>query len=450
MNTNVSIIPPGLDISVGGGSADNSQTIINHNSGQQNSDNKTRFNDDIFNIMTLDQCDEYFREHYENDLEQFTDAKERLALLRYCVELLDRLDGSPNSHFAGRLSIFLAKVIPLFDQSGTNARSEFNNHEQSKNVKNHLHQIACRKSEKEKLIGTDHDMEEGETLSDESNDATPQDDVEKTYERFWKIQRLLDKPNLLYEKSIWSPFRSNIDILLYKLEKTNPMFKVWDLKRDYMTDPKALALQINDVALRRCLMLQILIVLQYLELPVESRPENLVLDRSQLSWSSSTIKKIFSLLETLPNKEEGIRFRGFVQHTLRNEELWNQWKNEKCKEPPKPQDEEDIPNMRGTYHKRRKISDELNSAKPYNIHVIGSQDMSRLWNMKAGQKFAKPDLGKFINIPSEKQNELFKDPNYSFKVLRLVRKNRHFFASSSSPISSIEDYLKEFVSRYLN
>lgn len=404
-----------------------------------------------FHLSTLFECEKYFKEHYEDNIDEFTEPKDILSLLRSCVELLNRLEGSPHNAFAGRVLIFLAKVIPFFDQSGVNLRSECSIKELPKSVRLNLQQISSRKAEKEKQLSqlVEHDMEEGETLSDGSNDTSPQDDTDRLFERFWKTQQLLSQFNLLYDKNIWSTFRGNVDMLLHIFEDKPAFLKIWDLSRDYMTDPKTLSIQLGDINLRRCIMLQILIVLQYLELPVETRPENYVLDKAQIAWSSLTIRKIYGLLESMPDREEGSRFLGLVQHVLREEELWNQWKNDKCKEPKKPEEDEEIPNMRGTYHKSRKISDELSAAKQYKIHAIGSQDMSRLWNMNPTQKNGSPDLSKYLNIAAEKQTECFKDPNYSFRVLRLLRKSPHFFAPSNTPIQGLDEYLKAAVIRYL-
>lgn len=130
--------------------------------------------------------------------------------------------------------------------------------------------------------------------------------------------------------------------------------------------------------------------------------------------------------------------------------MWNRWKNGKCKESKKPECEDDMITMRGTYHKKRKISDELSNAKAYNMHVIGSQEMSRLWNLKTNRKFKTPDLVKYIEIPPEKQAEHFKDPNYSFRVLRLLRKSPHFFIPTSATIQSLDGYLREATKNYGN
>lgn len=404
-----------------------------------------------FCTLTIEECEKHFK-NFENNIDEFAQTKDKLSLLRCCIELLNRLEDTTYNYFAGRVLIFLAVVIPLFDQSGVNMRSEFNIKELPDKVIENLQKAAINcKTDKE----IEHDMEEGETLSDdESNEASPQENSDRIYERFWKVQQFLYQPNLLYDKNTWFTFRTHVDTLVNRLENKPTNFKVWQPKSSYMTSTKSLSLQINDINMRRCLLVQILIVIQYLELPVDSKPETYVLDKVQMSWSSTITKRIFALLNRMPNLEEGEQFLSLVRRILNREVLWNKWKNDKCKEPQKREEEQgeedEVISMRGTYHKRRKISDELSSAKPYNMYVIGSPEMSRLWNMKQVQKFSTPDLDKYLNISSEQQEECFKDPNYSFKLLRLLRRSPHFFGLSVAAIQSLDGYLKSAAERYLN
>lgn len=411
--------------------------------------NKVKWNDEYFSFSTIEECETYFERNYE----QIVEIKEhsvKLHLLRSCIELLNRLEDTPHHLFAGRVLIFLARVIPLFDESGLNLKSEFSHlNNVPSNVIKTLEQINKQTAEKDRTLSQliDQDIEEGETLSDDdSNDLSPIEDSDKIFERFWKIQNFLGRPNQLYDKNIWFTFRTSVDALIYKMENNPATLSIWELKDSYMTDSKTFALQISDINMRRCFLVQILIVMQYLE-QSDTRPDNLVLDKAQSSWIATITKRIYSLLDLMPNQEEGRKFLSLVRHVLRREEMWNKWKNDKCKKSEKSETEDDIVNMRGTYHKRRKISDELVSAKPYNMHVIGSQEMCRLWNMKPSQKFNTPDLVKYLSIPEENQAESFKNPNYSFRVLRLLRKSPHFFEQTAAVIQSLDGYLKQATNR---
>lgn len=360
--------------------------------------------------LTLDECERVFDEIIKaNPLSEHKDKK--LNLLRSSCELLIRLEDTPYSHFAGRLLIFLAKQLPFTDQSGTNLKSEF-----------HLRDVAPKTvnvSEPERF-----NMEEGELDSNE----TP-DDEDTFHLRFWKVQSVLGNPNLLWDKNVCTGFKFNVDYILSYIEKTPTTQSVWRLNRNYSDCPRALALQIKDINMRRCFLLQLLIIIQYLELPVE----NISLGKSQTTWLQATTTKIYSIIGCKD-------FSSFVQQVLRNELHWVKWKNSKCPEPPKPE-EDDFVNMRATYHKKRKLSDELTNAQAYNLQLIGSQEMTKLWN-KNQEKFEKPDLATYI-----KSQQDIQDPNTTFRILRMGRKNRHFLRQTGATISPIEEYLKEFVSR---
>lgn len=415
----------------------------------------SNWTDDCFSSLTIEECKKFF-ELFENDVDQVTDNKDKLSLLRSCIELLNRLENTNEDLFAGKVLIFLARAIPLFDQSGVNSKSDFNIKKEPKNVTRNLQEISTKNAAKDQQLSQmiERDMEEGETISDDdSSENAPappqQEDEDKLFERFWKMQQYFNQPNLIYDKKFWFTFQTQLASFISKMEQPTKS-KVWKLNSSYMTESKSLCLQLNDINMRRCFLVQILIILQYLELPVETRPSELALEKMQLDWATKLTKKIYSILDTLPNQQDGRRFLGLVRHILKSEEMWNRWKNDKCKEPKLTEEDDEMIMMGSTYHKRRKISDELSSAKPLNWHVIGSQDMSRLWNMKPNKKFNQPDLATYLNIPVERQSESFKDPNYSFRLLRLLRRSPDFFTQTTHPIQSLDEYLKSLAKNNQN
>lgn len=417
----------------------------------QSNNNDKKWTDDLFTTYTIDECQKYFEEVLEPGTDENLETKDKLSMLKSCISLLNRLENTVHHLFAGRVLTFLARNLPLLDQSGVNLRSECRIRDLPKIV---IENLKVKKVEKDKQTSRilEQDMEEGETLSDdESNGTTPEDDLDKMYKRFWDTQRCLIQPSSLFDKDNFAYFRSNVETLIRKMESKPADLNIWNASRSFMTDPKSLSLQLNDVNFRRCVLVQILLVLHYIESPLETRPENrLGLDKLQRSWSSTMTKPIFALLDSMPNPEQGRSFFEFIRHVLRREELWIKWKNEKCPAPKRPNEDEEPVNMRGTYHKRRRLSDELRSAKSYNLEVIGSQEMTRLWNAKPSQKYDTPDLQKYFDVPKQKQGEIFKDPNYNFKVLRLLRKSSHFFIPAASAIQGLDGYLKSIADKYFN
>lgn len=414
--------------------------------------NEKLWTDDLFNALTIEECQKFFEEVCEPGTNENLEMKDKLSMLKSCISLLTRLENTVNHSFAGKVLTFLARNLPLLHQSGINPRSECSNRDIPPIV---IENIKAKSAEKDRQASRliDQDMEEGETLSDdESNGINPQDDSDRILKRFWDTQRFLIQPNLLHDKDNWAYFRSNVETLVRKMESKPVELNIWSACRSFMIEPKSLVLQLNDLNLRRCILLEVLIVLHYLDLPVEMRPESrLALDKLQRNWTSTIVKQIYNLLDSMPNQEQGRQFVNFIRHVLKREELWVKWKNEKCAPFKRPDEDEEPVNMRGTYHKRRKISDELRSAKSYNLHVIGSQEMTRLWNnAKPSQKYETPDLAKYFDVPIEKQSEVFKDPNYNFKVLRLLRKSPLFFLQTNIQVTGTDSYLKFLAEKNFN
>lgn len=424
--------------------------------------NKPTWDDDIFRVRTIQECQQIFRDYCEERLEQLRSSADKLSVLRSCCELLSRLDGTIHNEFAGRVLIFLAKFLPYFDRSGLNLKYESATYELPDSVTEQLKRIDDRNQAKLKSISqaTGQDIEEGETISDddEQNDeggsTTPitlQANPEKLFEKFWRLQNLMNKPDQLFDANTWRSFRAMVDSLLEYFETNQAQYKIWKLDGNYMTKPKTLNLQINDVNMRRCVLLQIMLTLDYMDSRVESRPETLRLDNEQFKWIRSCSTRIMEVLEVLPNRREGYPFMAFVTSVLKNEAHWSRWKTEKCPEAKLvAKDDDEFITMGGTYHKRRKISDELKSAKAYNMHVIGSPDVSRLWNRRAQQIVDAPDVSKYFNQAPEKQAESFKDPQTSFRIVRLLRKSPHFFVPAASVIQSLDGYLKALADKHYN
>jgi len=91
-----------------------------------------------------------------------------------------------------------------------------------------------------------------------------------------------------------------------------------------------LALQLSDSNFRRSVLVQFLILFQYLSSTVKFKTESLTLTQAQSDFIKETEAKIYKLLEETP--PQGKKFTKTVQHMLQREEIWNNWKNEGCKD----------------------------------------------------------------------------------------------------------------------
>lgn len=97
----------------------------------------------------------------------------------------------------------------------------------------------------------------------------------------------------------------------------------------FLTNPKLLSLQLSDSNFRRSVLVQCLILFQYLRSTVKFKSETFSLSSTQSDFIRDTEVQIYKLLDETP--PGGKRFTKTVQHMLQREELWNNWKNEGCK-----------------------------------------------------------------------------------------------------------------------
>ena len=94
----------------------------------------------------------------------------------------------------------------------------------------------------------------------------------------------------------------------------------------YMTNPKLLELQLSDADFRRSLLIQFLVVLQYLSSPVKFKLDTYELKPEQNDWVKEQVALVYNLLAETP--ANSAKFSEAVKHVLTREELWNNWKNE--------------------------------------------------------------------------------------------------------------------------
>lgn len=331
---------------------------------------------DAFDIMTLDQCEEMFS-YVEKNVsvwkeECFFSACKN-NLLRMCNDLLRRLSRSQNTVFCGRILLFLAKFFPFSERSGLNIVSEFN-------LENVTEYGADGTEMGDNLYETDENGS-GKSVKIDYN----------LYCKFWALQDFFRNPNQCYDRVRWKTFETHSMHVLSafsscKLEETNTSKRkhAGDEQMDvdlienaqqffakFLTNPKLLALQLSDSNFRRSVLVQFLILFQYLSSTVKFKQDSFVLNAQQNEWIKETDAQIYKLLnETPPN---GRKFAETVKHMLLREEIWSSWKNEGCKEFKKPEQTTDTSGQSGKPgigKKPRKllgdlIRDYTNSGKVY-------------------------------------------------------------------------------------
>ncbi|XP_066185731.1 THO complex subunit 1 isoform X1 [Sylvia atricapilla] len=436
---------------------------------------------DVLDCLPLDQCDKIFTFVEKNvatwKSNTFYSAGKNY-LLRMCNDLLRRLSKSQNTVFCGRIQLFLARLFPLSEKSGLNLQSQFN----LENV------TVFNTNEHESTLGQKHteereegmDVEEGEMGDDEAptNCSIPID--YNLYRKFWSLQDYFRNPVQCYEKVSWKTFLKYSEEVLavfksYKLDDTQASRKkLEELKTGgehvyfakFLTSEKLMDLQLSDSNFRRHILLQYLILFQYLKGQVKFKSSNYVLTDEQSLWIEDTTKAVYQLLSE--NPPDGERFSKMVEHILNTEENWNSWKNEGCpsfvKERSHPEFQLGPPDSKPMRPVRKRPAPEDFLGKGSNKKILmGNEELTRLWNLcpdnmeacKSESREYMPTLEEFFEEAIEQADpenmvenkyKAVNNSNYGWRALRLLaRRSPHFFQPTNQQFKSLPEYLENMV-----
>ncbi|RLW13307.1 hypothetical protein DV515_00000186 [Chloebia gouldiae] len=436
---------------------------------------------DVLDCLPLDQCDKIFTFVEKNvatwKSNTFYSAGKNY-LLRMCNDLLRRLSKSQNTVFCGRIQLFLARLFPLSEKSGLNLQSQFN----LENV------TVFNNNEHESTLGQKHteereegmDVEEGEMGDDEAPTSCSIPIDYNLYRKFWSLQDYFRNPVQCYEKVSWKTFLKYSEEVLavfksYKLDDTQASRKkLEELKTGgehvyfakFLTSEKLMDLQLSDSNFRRHILLQYLILFQYLKGQVKFKSSNYVLTDEQSLWIEDTTKAVYQLLSE--NPPDGERFSKMVEHILNTEENWNSWKNEGCpsfvKERSHPEFQLGPPDSKPMRPVRKRPAPEDFLGKGSNKKILmGNEELTRLWNLcpdnmeacKSESREYMPTLEEFFEEAIEQADpenmvenkyKAVNNSNYGWRALRLLaRRSPHFFQPTNQQFKSLPEYLENMV-----
>ncbi|XP_076167472.1 THO complex 1-like protein Hpr1 isoform X4 [Ptiloglossa arizonensis] len=425
---------------------------------------------DIFDSMTLDRCEQLFT-FVENNVvvwkEDLFFSACKNNLLRMCNDLLRRLSRSQQTVFCGRILLFLAKFFPFSERSGLNIVSEFN-------LENHT-EFGSEKSKEDVLEQITKDDDKSET-------KVPID--YNLYRKFWALQDFFRNPNQCYSKMQWKTFSAHASSVLsafssFKLEEQRS-YSATSIKVDssmegshketpyfakYLTNQKLLELQLSDSNFRRYVLLQFLILFQYLNSTVKFKAETHELKPDQVDWVKATTDQVYALLiETPP---DGPTFAETVKNILKREEHWNAWKNEGCPpfKKPAPDSNADIDELKKPKRARRRIGDVIRDAQAVGKYHMGNPELTKLWNLcpnnleacKSKDRDFLPSLETYFeeaimqldpNAMVEDEYKKVNDGNFGWRALRLLaRRSPHFFVHGNYPINKLPEYLETMIKK---
>ncbi|XP_068679431.1 THO complex subunit 1-like [Montipora foliosa] len=428
---------------------------------------------DMFDCITLEQCDPLFNFVEEKvstwTMPLFFSAGKNL-LLRMCNDLLRRLSTSQNTVFCGRIQLFLARLFPLSEKSGLNLMSHFN----YENITTYTQRPAADQKDKSSTTGSEMEVDDREAGELTSSNVPIDFNL---YKKFWALQDYFRNPTQCYNTAGWKPFTDYTKDVLnvfksHKLEHVTWKKKAGDLKNldgskdearyfaKFLTNEKLLDLQLSDSNFRRTILIQMLIIYQYLVGNVKFKSTNQVLNESQSAWVKEMTSKVYELLKETP--PDGDKFAKAVEHILEREENWISWKNEGCPSFIKERIESDI-KPTSTRKRKASIGDEVAAGWKSKKVVMGSDELTRLWNLcpdnleacKADNRVFLPSLEDYFSeaidqadpeAMVEDEYKVIKNSNYGWRALRLLaRRSHHFFQPSANPFKTLPDYLDSVV-----
>ena len=423
---------------------------------------------DIFDCLTLDICEEVFvfvETHVSTWVSPEFYSSGKILLLRMCNDLLRRLSAAQNTVFCGRIQLFLAQLFPLSEKSALNLMSHFN-----------VDNVTTFTNEEELRGGAEDSQSMNESVSMDVSLEEPTVPIDfNLYQKLWVIQDFFRQPTQCYVPEQWKILTGNMEEIFkafnsYKLEE-----EARSLRRNkkpgsgpasveysdyselhyfdkFLTSEKLMSLQLHDSHFRRHVLVQCLVLFQYLTSCVKFKGPSHVIAEVQIAWIKTAKDKVYALIaETPPNGEE---FAAYVGQVLVREECWIAWKNEGC-----PSYEKDPQVLEMVYPEKTHLGNSCNSGRI----DIGNKELNRLWNLcpdnlsacEQSNRVFMPEKAKFLEEPTQQADpeakidveyKVVNNPNFTWQALRLLSTaSSHFFQNTTAPIKPIPEYLEHVI-----
>ncbi|KAK3944239.1 THO complex subunit 1 transcription elongation factor-domain-containing protein [Diplogelasinospora grovesii] len=344
--------------------------------------------EELLDSQTIAGCRKVF-DFLESRRERITAKhfkQKQLVILRTCNELLRRLSRALDPAFCGRVFIFMFQSFPLGDKSSVNLRGEY-----------HVENVTTYDREQPQLpsdkmdVDTDSSTQQKSFINDRKISPRPgvadskkqqqQQQPEKQpldpdalYPIFWSLQESFSQPKRLFEPNNFADFKSALEstVAVFKTikpdtrtskdkqEKQTEESKARVMKRKrssggesedelangfnpkYLTSRDLFKLEISDLAFRRNVLVQALIIIDFLlSLSAKAKekiaginPANKsvtysdqLLSEDDTKWTMDMKKAI---AEYLKLGTEGPYFYRMVETVLSRDKNWVRWKIENC------------------------------------------------------------------------------------------------------------------------
>ncbi|KAH0565656.1 hypothetical protein GP486_000946 [Trichoglossum hirsutum] len=337
--------------------------------------------EELLDSQTIDGCRRVF-DYLESRRERLI-AKNfkaiHLVILRFCNELLRRLSRAEDTVFCGRVFIFLFQSFPLGDRSSVNLRGEF--HVENTTTFDESPQMMLEFDEVLDANGKSHDQ--AINSGDQTEDAkkTPKTvtfdteenatecllDTDSLYPIFWSLQHDFSEPTRLFKSENFESFKKGLDLTIAKfiavheeLESRGTLRMPDENKRGikrkrgegeddlvagfnpkYLTSRDLFELEISELAFRRHILVQALILIDFLLSLTPKAKEKLsdlvssnravlyshALSPEDTKWAIDTRASVANYLQQGP---EGKFYYRMVDTVLSRDKNWVRWKAENC------------------------------------------------------------------------------------------------------------------------
>ncbi|KAN0086538.1 THO complex, subunit THOC1 [Elaphomyces granulatus] len=346
--------------------------------------------EELLDSQTIDGCRKVF--DYLESRREINTAKhfkqKSLIILRSCNELLRRLSRAEDTVFCGRVFIYMFQSFPLGDKSSVNLRGEYHTEnvttfdviarshgdDTTTSISHEGGDLA--RTDTEKSVGAQSPGGDGslEAINETSkivisNNKTTHEghsiDLHALYPQFWGLQAYFSSPTRLFDPQHFEAFKTGLQVTVstFKLINTdldsrNSVKGPEDLRRGikrkragdgmeiagsfnpkYLTSRELFDLEVNDIAFRRHVLVQALILLDFVlsltpkakeklsDLTNKSVLYTFVVNEDDARWAMETRDAI---AEYLQQGIGGKFYYRMVDTVLSRDKNWVRWKAEGC------------------------------------------------------------------------------------------------------------------------
>ncbi|KAK6543256.1 hypothetical protein TWF694_000018 [Orbilia ellipsospora] len=290
-----------------------------------------------------------------------------IILLRLCNELLRKLSKSEDTVFCGRIFVFLTKSFPLSERSGVNLRGEFHVENKTSFDEQWRSPMSASPSPGSETV-VDQALNDSGASAMELTTLESIDACHRLYTTLWSTQHDFAEPTRLFHKRNLDHFKASLEVVIKafkaaiddhgqslsptgldsqrgtkrKKSETEREVELDSYNPKYLTSRELFDLEIRDLVFRRHILVQFLIVIEfllslshkykrYLEADAKNRSVQFpyTLSEEDGKWAESAKKDIVNALN-YKSGMDGLLFSRTVDSVLTREKNWIKWKAENC------------------------------------------------------------------------------------------------------------------------